>query len=307
MALIMACCSAILCAINNLFMRKSIDAGGSSKGFLVTSMAFAIVVSVFLGPVRTGFFTWSNALAIVGLVAGLLLGIMMWSLGKALEKGPPGLTIAYLNASNVVPAIFMMLLFGVAYGYHYAWENAIGSAFVIIGLFWAVWNTSKSIKSQSFWLVFATLSFLTHIGFLMLIQWRALLVNPNLPSNLLLPFTVDSSAAEWFMPMLYVAATAFLVYCFKKEEDRSPKPSEVRFGLYGGVCNGASTYILIRAAQVATPLESAMIFPIFAVGIVLLCNIWGKVLYKENVHWKAMGLCILGLFIGTLDWAGLLS
>lgn len=288
-------------------MRKSIDAGGSSKGFLVTAMSFAVIVALALGPFRTGFFTWSNVIAVAGLATGLLLGIMMWSFGKAMEKGPPGLTVAYLNASNVVPAIFMMLLFGVAYGYHYAWENALGSTLVIIGLFWAVWKTSKGLKSQSFWLIFATVAFLSHVGFLMLIQWRALLVNPNVPQSMLLPFTVEQSHAEWFMPMLYLAATAFLVYLFKREENRSLKKTELRFGLYGGVCNGASTYILIKAAQMATPIESAMIFPVFAVGIVVLCNLWGRALYKENVHWKAMALCLFGLFVGTLDWAGILS
>ncbi|MCH9633771.1 MAG: hypothetical protein S4CHLAM7_05040 [Chlamydiae bacterium] len=306
MAIILAFSAAFLCAINNLFLRKSIDAGGSSKGFLVTAMSFAFAVAVYLGPVRTGFFAWSNAIALIGLVAGLLLGVMMWSLGKALEKGPAGLTIAYLNASNIVPAIFMMLLFGVAYGYTYAWWNAFGSALVIIGLFWAVWQTSKTVKSQSFWLVFATISFFTHVLFLMLIQWRALVIRPGLPESLLLPFTIDATHSEWFMPMLFVGATLFLLYRYKIEENKSPNRVEVSFGLVGGACNGTGTYLLIRAAQLASPWESAMLFPLYAVGIVLICNIWGKVLYKEQVHWKAMSLCSMGLFVGTVDWSSML-
>ncbi len=286
-------------------MRKSIDAGGSSKAFLVTAMAFACVISVCLGPIRTGFFAWNNTIAVIGLVTGVFLGVMMWSLGKALEKGPAGLTIAYLNASNLIPAIFMMLLFGIAFGYRYAWWNAMGSALVIIGLFWAVWKTSRTTKSQSFWLVFATLSFVTHVVFLMLIQWRVLIITPGLPTNLLLPFSIDANQAEWFMPMLFVAATLFLLYQFKKEGNAPPRRVEINFGLLGGTFNGVGTYFLIRAAQSASPWESAMIFPIYAVGIVLVCNIWGRLLYRENVHWKAMSLCLGGLFIGTVDWVSL--
>jgi drug/metabolite transporter (DMT)-like permease len=307
MSLIIACCAALLCAFNNLFMRKSIDFGGSSKGFLVTSLSFSILVAVFLGPVRTGFFHWNNTIAIMGLVTGLFLGIMMWALGKALEKGPPGLTIAYLNASNLIPAILMMLVFGVAFGYRYAWGNAVGSLLVAAGLFWAVWQTSKDTKSQSFWLTFSTIAFITDVCFLVLIQWRALVITPGLPGSKWLPFTINFEEAEWFMPMLFAAATSFIVYQFMKEGNRPLVRSEVQFGLLGGVCNAASTYLLIKAAQFATPFTSAMIFPIFAVGIVLLCNIWGRLLYKEKVHWKAMNLCLVGLFVGTIDWSNLLN
>lgn len=287
-------------------MRKSIDAGGSSKGFLVTSLSFSVLVAVFLGPVRTGFFHWNNTIAVMGLVTGLFLGIMMWALGKALEKGPPGLTIAYLNASNLIPAILMVLLFGIAFGYRYAWGNALGSVLVLLGLFWAVWQTSRDTKSQSFWLSFATIAFITHVFFLVLIQWRALVITPGLPTSSFLPFSIGAEEAEWFMPMLFIAASAFLVYQFKTKENRRLEKSEIRFGLCGGVFNAGSTYLLIKAAQFATPFQSAMVFPIFAVGIVLACNIWGRFLYQEKVHWKAMNLCLLGLFIGTVDWTSLI-
>ena len=50
-----------------------------------------------------------------------------------------------------------------------------------------------------------------------------------------------------------------------------------------------------------------MIFPIFAVTIILLCNLWGQKLYKEKVNWMASGLCVVGLLIGTLDWKALLK
>lgn len=283
-------------------MRRSIDAGGSTKAFLVIVEAFSLVVAVLLGPIKTGHYEWNNAVATMGIVAGLFLGVMMWALGRAMEKGPPGLTVAFLNSSAVVPAIIMVLLFGAAFGHTYQWWNGLGSLLVVLGLFWAAWETTKNYQNRTFWILFASIAFWCHVLFLVILQWRAMLINPAMPASILLPFKLDVSTTEWFMPMIFVSATAFLLYQFLKEEARLPKKQEIAYGFYGGVCNGACTYFLIKAAQLATPWENAMIFPLFAVALIMMCNAWGRAFYKENVHWRAMSLCLIGLFIGTMDW-----
>lgn len=302
MALILAFAAAILCAFNNLFMRKSVDAGGTTKAFLVIVEAFSILVALLLGPIKTGQYQWSHSIATIGVIAGVFLGIMMWALGRAMEEGPPGLTVAFLNSSAVVPAVIMVMFFGTAFGHSYQWWNGAGSILVVLGLFWAVWETTKNYHNRSNWVLFASTAFWCHVFFLVILQWRAMLINPNIPVSRLLPFRVDAAHSEWFMPMIFVAATILLLVQFIKAEARLPRKQEVIYGFYGGVCNGACTYFLIRAAQVATPLENAMIFPIFAVSLILLCNTWGKALYKENVHWRAMAICLFGLFVGTMDW-----
>ncbi len=302
MALFLAFAAAILCALNNLFMRRSIDAGGSTKAFLVFVEGFSIFVAFILGPLKTGHYQWNTPIALIGLVAGVFLGIMMWALGRAMEQGPPGLTVAVLNSSVVVPAVIMVLLFGVSFGHSYQWWNGAGSTLVVLGLFWASWQTVKSYENRAFWFTFAMLAFWCHVMFLIIIQWRAMLVNPHLPVSRLLPIRIDMNTTEWFMPMIFIAATIFLLVVFLKDERRVPKFVEVSYGFFGGVCNGACTYFLILAAQRATAIENAMIFPVFAVSLIMLCNSWGRVLYKEKVHWRAMAVCLVGLFIGTVDW-----
>jgi hypothetical protein len=59
---------------------------------------------------------------------------------------------------------------------------------------------------------------------------------------------------------------------------------------------------MIWSTEVSTPLEHAMIFPIFSVAIIILCNLWGQWLYKEKVNWLANACCVGGILIGTLDW-----
>lgn len=303
MALILAFAAAILCALNNLFMRRSIDAGGSTKAFLVFVEGFSFLVAILLGPVKSGHYTWNSQIAIVGLIAGLFLGIMMWALGRGMENGPPGLTVAFLNSSAVAPAIIMFLLFGSAFGHGYEWWNAVGSICVVAGLFWASWETTKAYQNRLAWVSYASIAFWCHVLFLVILQWRAMIINPSLPRTFLLPFHLDANSTEWFMPMIFVSATLFLLYQFVKDEARIPKKAEVAYGFYGGVCNGACTYFLVKAAQFATPVENAMIFPLFAVALIVLCNAWGKALYKENVHWKATAICLVGVFVGTMDWS----
>ncbi len=306
MALWLAFSGALLCGISNLFMRKSLDAGGSTKGFLVFNEAFSFFIAVLLGPVRSGVYGWSNAIALTGLIAGVFLGVMMWAIGKAVEKGPPGLTIAVLNASTLVPALIMVALFGTAFGHTYQSWNAFGSLIVLIGLFWAGWQTTQGYRERKTWFLLAMIAFWCHTLFLVILQWRALLIRTDLPTSGLLPFFVDPQSAEWFMPMIFVSATLILAYVFWSRERRAPQKTEVVYGLYGGICNGACTYFLMRAAQLATPWENAVTFPLFAVSLIMVCNLWGKILYKENVHWRAMALCVGGLFVGTLNWSSIL-
>ncbi|MBS0607097.1 MAG: hypothetical protein JSR57_09115, partial [Verrucomicrobia bacterium] len=90
--------ASLFIAASNYCMRRSIDSGGSSKAFLMIQLFLVFLVAILLNPVRTGEYAWSSCMAYFGLAGGIVLAVMMIFLGKALEKGPPGLTFAALNA-----------------------------------------------------------------------------------------------------------------------------------------------------------------------------------------------------------------
>src|SRR5690348_9884536 len=119
MATFLMLLASMFVSLSNLCMRRSLDAGGSAKGFLVFQMSMALFVAILLNPVRTGHYEFHLSVASLGVLAGLFLAGMFFSLGKALEKGPPGLTFSILNAATVIPAIFMAAIFGAAMGYPY--------------------------------------------------------------------------------------------------------------------------------------------------------------------------------------------
>ncbi len=298
--------ASLFVAVSNLFFRRSIDSGGTSKAFLMIQLFLTFIVAIFLNPVRTGNYTWSYPMAAFGLSGGIVLGAMMAVLGKALETGPAGLTFAILNSSTVMPMIIMVLFFGSAFGYVYTTSNGIGSILVILGLFWAGWGTLKS-KKMIKWASFAFAAFLLHVIFLVFMQWRALFLNFPGENGLLLSFATEDIANEWFMPMIFLSAFIFQAVIYVTSIKRLPNRQEVLYGILGGITNGIGTFFLIRATEVSTSFEHALIFPLFSVTIILLCNVWGHFLYKEKVNWKANAFCVLGLLVGTLNWSILLS
>ncbi len=298
MGIFFAALAAILASISNFALRRSIDAGGSSKAYLVTQLTFSFVIMILLNPVRTDNYVWDGTTVQMGLLGGLILGALMWGLGKTLEKGPPGLTFAILNTSSVMPAILMALLFGAAFHHPYTLFNGIGSLLVVLGLFWAGWTTEKN-PNKTTWILFALFIFAIHTLFLVFLQWWAMVLKTDLPPSSLIPFQLDASRTAWFMPAIFFVGALFQWIVYFASHHRMPKGKEILFGILGGFANGACTFFLILAPQKAAPWENAMIFPVFSVGIILICNGWAQLLYKEKVNWWANAVCTLGLVIGT--------
>lgn len=306
MAILLMIFAASCVALSNLFMRKSIDEGGTTKGFLVFQMSMAFVVSLLLNPVRTSSFAINGPIIYFGILSGVVLSLMLFFLGRSIEKGPAGLTFSILNAATVMPGIVMAFFFGVAYGFPYTAWHAIGSLVVLFGLFIAgkglqVWQDRKR------WMVFVFAMFSLHILILILFQWRALLLNLENPTELTSFFSAEQIKSQWFSPMMFLAAFAIQVLFFLYYERRWPRMKEASFGLIGGLMNGLCTYFMIWSTEVAGPLENAVIYPIFSVMGIFLSNLWSQELYQEKVDWKACQFCAAGLVIGTVNWKAVAS
>ena len=288
-------------SLSNLFMRKSMDQGGTTKGFLVFQMAMAFVVALLLNPIRTGNYAWNGSIALLGIFSGLILALMMFFLGKSLEKGPAGLSFSILNAATVMPAVVMALLFGVSYGFPYTVWHAVGSVIVLMGLFTAGKGLT-ALQNRTQWVLFCSAMFAMHILLLVIFQWRALLLNLPHPEELVSFFTSEQIQSQWFMPCMFLSAMCMQLFSFLYYERRLPRLLEMRYGLLGGVMNGLCTYCMIWSTEVAGPLENAVIFPILSVTTIVLSNLWSQKLYQEKIDWRACQFCSCGLVIGTVDW-----
>lgn len=306
MAIFFVLLSGAFVALSNLMMRKSMDSGGTTKGYLVFMMLAAFFSAVLLEPVRSGNYAWSGSVALLGSIAGIILAVMLYFLGKALEKGPPGFTFSLLSSSTVMPAIVMAVLFGEQYGFPYTLWHAIGSFFVVAGIFWAG-KGMVGLQDRNRWIIFATAMFVLHIALLTLFQWRSLLLNLAHPEEIFAFFTAEEIKSVWFLPFMFLTSAIIQLGIFILGEARKPRAKEIRYGILGGAINGTGTFFLIVAANAATALENAIIFPMYSVSIIILSNLWGQKLYEEKVNWRACQVCALGLIIGTVDWKGVIS
>jgi hypothetical protein len=287
-------------------MRKSMDSGGTAKGYLVFMMLTAFGSAVLLEPVSRGNYAWNGPIALLGAIAGGILAFMLHFLGKALEKGPPGFTFSLLSSSTVMPAILMAFLFGSSYGFAYTPWHAIGSLFVVAGIFWAGRGTS-GLQDRNRWILFVTAMFILHVALLFLFQWRSLLLNLAHPEEISQFFSAEEIKSVWFLPFMFLTSGLIQLWMFITGEKRKPKRKEALYGILGGVLNGTGTFFLIVATSTSTALENAIIFPMYSVAIIVLSNVWGQKLYQERVNWKACQVSALGLIIATVDWKGILS
>lgn len=281
--------------------RKSLDGGGRSSIFQLIQCFFAFLIVTLINVKASNFSQFDFTTINLGFFEGLLYIGMMLALGTAFKKGPPGLTVATLNSASVIPAILMALFFGISFGHGYTLYNGLGSFLVVLGLFLAAKSNSGNMGNLKIWAICAALGFAAHSIYLSIFQWRALLLRFETP----LPhfnLSVSPEGAHWFQSFIFLSAFLILglSYLFK---DRSPiQKRELFWGMMGGLGNGLCTFSLVFASEIATKGEKAMIFPISGVLSILLCSIWGKMLYKEKVDWRALGICLSGLVVGTIDW-----
>jgi multidrug transporter EmrE-like cation transporter len=292
MGVILALIAGCFMPLVNLTVRKSVDIGGSAKAYFVFQALTSFLFAILLGPVRALDFTIPLPAAILGISAGLILAIMLFSLGRAVEKGPPGLTFAILNSATVMPGLLMAILFGASMGFVYNIWHAIGSFVVLAGLFWAAQGLS-GMKEMKKWLLFAALMFTLHVLLLSLYQWRSMQVG-QLGSEAL--------KSEWFTPFMFFTSGLVQFGIYLRSSPSAPKRGEILYGTAGGLCNLLCTFFLLWATEMAGPLENAVIFPIFSVVGIILTNLWGEKLYQEQVNWRACQLSAFGLIIGTVDW-----
>lgn len=306
MGVIFVSIAALFTAYENFLFRRSSDNKGSTKGYLSLAFFSAFFLMIFLNPIRTGNYSFNLSICLLGFFAGAVLSFTLLSLGLALKKGPSGLSFAAMNSSSIIPAIIMAALFGAALGHSYTFYHGIGSLLVLLGLFWAGKNTSDLNNARQ-WMYFISLAFVLHVVFLLIMQWRVLLISSSELSPYYRLMSMTEAKSEWFMPMIYLGAFLFQIILFTVFEKRTFTQTEITYGLSGGLFNGSSTFFLIQATEYCTSIESYMIFPIFSVLIIIFCNLWGSYLYKEKINWKASQICMAGLIIGTVDWEHLLK
>ncbi len=300
MALFFVLLASICASFGNYTLRKNLDNGGSSTAYLVIYFSFSLLVASVINPVFSQLTHFHTPMFSLGVFVGLLMALMMLFTTISLSKGPSSLTFAFQNSSAVVPTLMLAAIFGSVYGFNATPSLIIGAICVIAGLFWAAVKQKGSESTKPSWYFFACMMFLVQAFTLTLFQWKCLLTQ-NVAEHSLIPFSCSLEDEIWFMPGLFISATLLQTMYFVCQEKRMLKFKEIQWGLIGGIANGISTYLLLQANMLATSMEKGVIFPLFAVSVILICNAWGQWLYREKVYWPANILCSTGILISAVD------
>jgi hypothetical protein len=288
-------------SLSSLFFRKNTDHatnGSSSSGYLVLFYIFSLALYfLFFPDIWEGQVSW--IIVLIGVCVGLLSSTLMALTSEALQRGPAGLTFAFQNASAIFPGMILFLLLGPDFGFSCSVVQLIGMMLVLIGLFRGATEQSVRVAdSSSEWLTYALACFIIQIAALTCIQARCVLFPDNDPRGVFSGFSVTEADDIWFMPGQFGASLIMQTILFLREKRKLQVP-EIVYGSLAGVSNFASTGLLLLSTKLAMPFEKGILFPCYAVGSMVLCNIWAKVLYKERFNLKTNLLCSFGIFMAV--------
>lgn len=287
-------------ALANLCMRRSIDVGGNTNGYLLVQLLISAFVAIWTNPIQNESYDIDATTMALGVLAGISLAGIMIFMGRSLSRGPAGLSVAFINASTIVPGILLFLIFGSAYGFVFDTQHWAGIALIVIGLFWAS-TTSLQAKDKWGWVRAISIAFVAHVLLLVLFQYRGLLLKADLPLDpVLLPMHTNEAASFWFVPIMFIVAWLVQARVFWTGGSRALNMKEIGFGLLGGLTNGASAILLVQSTLFARQMESTIIYPLYSVSIVLICSLWSLMLYKERVNWPAIAVAAAGIAIGSM-------
>ena len=287
LAFLSACCAAGSC----LFFRKNTDSNPSSpNSYLLFYYLCSFLLSLAAYP-RMWTIEANIPLMFVGATVGTLNSVLMFLTFNALKEGPANLTFAFQNSSTVFPGFILYLLLGTDFGFSSSSTQLIGMILVLIGLFLGTKKNSAD-RASSKWIRYIAWAFLLQILAFCCIQLRCLFFGKDCGLDL------TQAADAWYLVGQFSASLLIQVIIFIQNK-RAAHRQSMRYGLLGGICNFSATWLLLLATKFALPLEKGVVFPCFAVGTMVLCNVWAKKLYKEPFIVQTHFLCSLGLFIAA--------
>jgi hypothetical protein len=291
----------------NYCFRKNFEKHSSAKGYLSVCFFFSFAISFFFNPALS-LHSFHFAMSFTGMFAGILSLLVATLTATALRRGPSGITFAFQNAACILPTFILFILFGPPYGFELTAPSLIGFSLLVVGLFLSAFKSGRDSlntrEANSFtkWVIATILVFFIQGFILALFQWRSLLLDPQIKRHLLIPWSCTAEEDAWFMPGFFLVPLLFQALSFILTEQRWISKGELLLGSIAGALNGVSTFYLLLATKVASPETRPLLFPLFAVTVILLSSLWSKYFYEEPIHWTGLILCIAGVLVAGLKF-----
>lgn len=299
-ALSLALLASVFTALSSLLFRKNADSASLRSPstylafFYLLSLAASFVFANDILDTPVNFIILA-----IGACVGVFSSTVMFLTSRALTMGPAALTFAFQNASAIFPGLILFFFLGSDFGFSCSYLQLFGMFLVLVGLFLgAKREAERQPKASSGWIKYALACFLVQIFALTFIQGRCLLFEGSNFAAIFSDFTVSPQDDVWFMPGQFGAA--FLVQlwvCLRNKQGIELR--EMAYGSLAGVANFSSNCLLLLATKFALPTENSILFPIFAVSSMILCNLWANRLYNESFNLRTNAICSLGIIMSV--------
>lgn len=296
--MLFALSSAGCASFSNYLFRRSNSTNSNAQIYLIYYYALSLIASLFIRPdiLTAG---WHPLSFLVGCCIGFLNLTMMQLTATSLRYASVGITFAAQNASSVFTTPILYVVFGSSFGFFVSEYQIIGMVCVLIGLFVGTVNNFRVDKP-----IQALVSTLGMFSFQLLIlcifQGRFLILE-------------DGDSDAWLLVGFFSTALALQVLTYiKSQSTRSQevysagsnnKRIALRYfcGSFGGIANAASTYLLLKATEAAELHHAGLVFPLFAVATITICNIWGYWYFNEKINYLSLLFFSMGIIIAFIS------
>ncbi len=282
---------ATLCASGKALFCKAV---GSAKGreiFLANFKSFSVATLValcFAAPDLKGLATLSPfTLGLSAIFAASVFFTQLMQM-KAMSEGPASLTTLIYSAAFLIPIVFGAIM----------WKEPIsvvqyiGIGVLLISMFLIIWSRSEE-KINLKWLLFVFLAALGS-GLNAIIQKLHQFSEHSDELTLFLLFALAFSAV--------ISIVGYLVYRPKEQLQEikcdSNEKKSLRAQLYKlspiplGICVGLLNFLNL---MLAGRLPSAVQFPVYNVGSLILTGVVSVILFKERLGTRRIIGCIIGI------------
>lgn len=299
-SLLLAAGAGLLVGCANLAMRKSIDWHQSSIRYFILQYAVSGGISLLFGPLSSASGnppTWS--IGFLGGTAGCALALLALSMGASVRCGPAGLSLAIINTATLAPALIGVLTLGSTFGYVLQTYQLVGIAIVIVGFFIA--SKALTIKGALRWQwgTITLIAWIANAALMVSMHWRQAALSPRAPVQPWVPITLQFEESLWFFPILFFSGSA-LLWLWAQFTWKPIQWTEYLLGICGGLCMTGATYFWAQGLAEAQAYELALIFPTQCSITIVVCQIWGRILYREQVQWRGIALLLVGLGLSLM-------
>ncbi len=277
--------------VSRKLYNKSAPAGRQSLWFFNAFMSMVCLVFIVLYSVDPSAdhafakivgFSWASAG--MGAIFGSIVLIQTYTHMRALEIGPLSYTSVILSLATLISAVS-----GLFFGESIDILQYIGMGVMVLCILFSIDRTEKDSKKTSIkWLVIALISCVSD-GFVGVTQK----IHQNSPYK-------AQNVAFLISAFIFMAIASTVIWSVQRKKAEQIFKPDKKQTLFAGLCGAFLAVPHVANLFLAGALPSAVFFPIFSTGTLILTLIAATVIFKDKLSRLQWAGIVLGIISSLL-------